>query len=62
MTQKGEHQRGKPFPLRDCALVRLGGLAGLNKVDAVCKMLVGLMQSPKSWPGGTLSRVTAEPS
>lgn len=62
MKQKGEHLRGKLFLPRDCALERLGGLAGLNTVDTVCKVLVRLMQCPRSWPGQTLSRVTAEPS
>lgn len=62
MTQKGKHLRGKPFPPKGCAVVRLCGLAGLNKMDAICKVLLELMQSPKSWPGQMLSRVMAVPS
>lgn len=62
MTQCSKRVRGKPFPPKACTLVRLGVLAGLNKVQTVQKVLVGLPRSPKSWPGRMLSREDAESS
>lgn len=37
MTRCSKHVRGKPFPPKACTLVRLGVLAGLNKVQTVLK-------------------------
>lgn len=60
MMQCSKHVRGKPFPPKACTLVRLGVLVVLNRMQRVRKVLVGLMQPSKSWPGQVLSRETAK--